>query len=288
VSLPVVFDALGRAGRFAWAVWRKSRRDRVSGEAARLAFFFFLSIFPFLMVVFALTGILAGEVAFSQIMALLDVVAPPEAARVLERFVRQVTNQTRPDVLSLGLLLYLWAGSNIFTTLSEALDAVYDVKQRRSWLRRRLLSVTLMGSAAGFLALAAVSLMTAPRLLREMGVPPLLEVAAWPLAFVSMALLIGLALSLLPSRGQRQARREVWTGALFGAALWCAVTLVFRAYVTNVRNYSATYGIMGAAIVLLLWLYLTALVVLVSGEVAAALETARVGRPRRRQSARAR
>jgi membrane protein len=282
-----LLSGLGRFLRLLYAIWRKSRRDRLGGEAARLAYFFFLSIFPFLMVVFALTGILVGEGAFGQVMALLDVVAPPEAARVLARFVRQVTNQTRPDVLSLGLLLYLWAGSNIFTTLSEALDTVYEVKVRRSWLRRRLLSVTLMGSAAGSLALAAVFFMTAPGLLRGIGVPWRWQAASWPLAFALMALLIGLALSLLPSRDQRQSRREVLAGALVGAGLWCAVTLVFRAYVTNVRNYSATYGIVGAAIVMLLWLHLTALTILVSGEVAVALENGR-GPRRRRQPARPR
>lgn len=282
-----LFSGLGRLARLAFAVWRKSRRDRLGGEAARLAYFFFLSIFPFLMVVGALTGIFGGEGAFGQIMAFLAVVAPPDAARVLERFVRQVTNQTRPDVLSVGLVLYLWAGSNIFTTLSEALDTVYDVKVRRSWLRRRLLSVVLMGSAAGSLALAAVFLVTAPRLLRDIGVPLSWQVASWPLAFAIMALLIGLALALLPSRDQRRARREVLAGALFGAGLWVAVTQVFRAYVINVRNYSATYGIVGAAIIMLLWLYLTALTILVSGEVAMALENGR-GPRRRRQPARPR
>jgi membrane protein len=279
-----VLDPVVRLGRLIWTVWRKSRRDRLSGEAARLAYFFFLSIFPFIMVVFALVGILAGETAFAQVMALLDVIAPPEAARALARFVRQVTNQVRPDVLSLGVLLYLWAGSNIFTTLSEALDTVYEVKVRRSWLRRRLLSVTLMGSAAGFMAVTAVFLMTAPRLLRAVGVPVAWQAVSWPLAFALMALLIGLALSLLPSRDQRRARREVWLGAVVGSGLWCGVTQAFRAYVTNIRNYSATYGIVGAAIILLLWLYLTALAILVSGEVAMALETSRG----RRQPARAR
>lgn len=283
-----ILARIAGAWRLALAVWRKSRRHRLGGEAARLAYFFFLSIFPFMMVLFALTGMLGGDAAFRQAMSILGAVAPPDAERILSRFVLQVTNQPRPDVLSLGLVLSLWTASNIFSALSEALDGVYEAQRRRTWWRRRLLSMVLVGMGAGLLAIGAVFLATAPRLLS--GLPFAFQVLSWPLAFIFMTLLIALVLHFLPSRDQRQARRQVLAGALVGAGMWLLATQVFRAYVTNLRNYSATYGIVGTVIVLLLWLYLTAYTILLGGEVAAALERAppkprRAPRPRVRSQA---
>ncbi|MGH7550879.1 MAG: YihY/virulence factor BrkB family protein [Gemmatimonadota bacterium] len=98
------------------------------------------------------------------------------------------------------------------------------------------------------------------------------DVLRWPLAFVLIVALLCLIYYFLPDRDQRPSRVYVLIGALVGGALWVLTTLGFRLYVANFGSYDRTYGLVGAVIVLLIWMYLTALTVLVGGEVASSLE----------------
>jgi membrane protein len=97
---------------------RQAMDDDIAGESAKAAYYFFLSLFPAIIALFAFTGILGGRQAFDAIMGFLSDAMPGEAANYLGRFVQEITGRERPGMLSLGLLLTVWSASNIFGTLA--------------------------------------------------------------------------------------------------------------------------------------------------------------------------
>jgi membrane protein len=242
--------------------------DNITGEAAKAAYYFFLSLFPMLIVLFAATGLVGGEAAFNRIMAWLDTALPDDAIGQVESVVREITQQRRPGILSVGLLLSIWAASNFFAALGDGLDGMFGVRGRSSWLRKRLKAILLMFVGGALLIAAAVALVAGPQIAGALGLSPLAHWLAWPIAVLTLVALLFLVYYILPALDQAGMRRELLIGAVVGTAVWILATIGFRLYVSHIAAFERTYGVIGGIIVLLLWLYITSLAILLGAEVA--------------------
>lgn len=253
-------------------VVRESAREGFHGEAAKVAFFFFVSLFPMIMVLFALTGILGGEAAFDRIMGLLRATMPAEAAAPIEEVVAEITGDSRPGVLSVGIAVMLWAASNSFNALMMGFDLAWQVRERRRWLSRRLLSLATMAGMLVFLVSGSLVLLLGPEVLRWIGIKELWDVLRWPAVFVMIVGLLWLVYYLLPNLESRPSKRAVLAGALVGTSMWLLATAGFRTYVATFGAFGRAYGVVAGVLVLLIWLYLTALSILVGAKFAAVVE----------------
>jgi len=255
-------------------IFTEAMDDRITGEAAKAAYYFFLSFFPAILALFAFTGLVGGDATFSWIMDKLRTAMPGDAAEILADFVAEISGQSRPGLLSFGIVVALWSASNVFATITDGLNRMYDIEEGRPWWRRRLLAVAALTVALVLLSVGSLLLLAGPEVLADLGLGlgAAVKLVRWPLAFVLLTLMMWLIYYLLPARDQKGAARQTALGAVVGTALWVAVTAGFRLYVSNFGNYDRSYGVVGAIMVLLLWLYLTALSILFGGEVAATLE----------------
>jgi membrane protein len=251
--------------------FRGAIEDNITGEAAKAAYYFFLSLFPMILALFALTGLLGGTAAFEYIMNWLASALPEGATEYLEDFVREITDNRRPDALSLGLLLSVWSASNFFSALGDGLDAMFNVSDRSTWWRKRLKSLLLMVLGGLLLGGGVTALIAGPQLAEAIGLGVIAEWIVWPIAFVLLVALLWLTYYIMPAHDQGAIRGELLAGALAGTVVWLLAAAGFRLYVSNFGSYGTTYGFVGGIIVLLLWLYITALAILFGGEVADAL-----------------
>ena len=245
---------------------------RLNGEAAKTAYYLFLSLFPLLLVAFALTGLAGGHRVFDLIASRLEHAAPRDAARFLEGVVRGVTDSRRPDILSVGIVLALWTGSNIFVALMQGLNRVSEIQERRRWWRRRLIAVGALVASMVLLIVSALLLLAGGRLGAAIGLGRELVLLRYPLTFAMLALLLAVLYSVLPDRDRPPQGSSLAAGAVVGAAVWYLATAGFRFYIEHVKNYDHAYGFVGAVIVLLLWLYLAAYAALFGCEVVAVLD----------------
>ncbi|MCA1792018.1 MAG: YihY/virulence factor BrkB family protein [Thioalkalivibrio sp.] len=259
-------------------VLKKAIADDITGTSARVAYYFFLAIFPAIIALFALTGLVGGDEAFEWIMSLVRRGIPSDAEVMLEQFVGEITGESRPGLLSLGILGVLWAASNSFNGLTIGLNKMYNVDEHRSWWKRRLGALGLLIAAGIALNLGATAILAGPELVRALGLDLGVVYLTWGCVFVVVTGLFWLTYYLLPNADQSSGKMEVLIGAVVGTVVWVLASTLFRAYVANFGSYDATYGVVGGVIVLMLWLYITALAILFGGEVAATLQQRAPGR----------
>lgn len=259
-------------GEGVWRIVLEARDDNLTGEAAKVAYYFFLSIWPLFLGLFAFTGIFGGQPAFEWIMGWITALLPEEPTRFLERYVRELTAESRPDMLSVGILLTFWSGSNIFAALTDGLNVMYDIEEGRSWWKRRAMAVGLLLAASVLLTVGAASILAGQEIIDGLGLSEVYNWARWPVAFLLLTALLWLVYYHLPDRDQGMSLRCVTIGAVVGSTLWVLATTGFRVYVSNWGTYGETYGFVGSILVMLIWLYLSALTILFGGEVAVSLE----------------
>lgn len=259
-------------------IWERTKRvvsgamsDNITGEAAKAAYYFFLSLFPMILAAFALTGFLGGTSAFDTIMGWLQGVMPDAATEYLGEFVREITDERRPEALSLGILLAVWSASNFFAALGDGLDAMFNVRDNANWWKKRLKAIALMLVGGALLWGGAILIIAGPQLASAAGLGPYAHLIAWPLVFLLLVGLLWSTYYIMPAHDQREIRGELLIGAVAGTVVWMLATVLFRLYVANIANFGRTYGFIGGIIVLLLWLYITALSILLGGEVADAV-----------------
>ncbi len=252
------------------------RRDRVTAEAARIAYYSFLSLFPFLLTLFSVTGMVGGEDAFRWIMNQLATALPGEAYRVVEDFVAEVTSSRRPGVLSVSVVLTFFLASNVFAALFDGLNMAYCVQRRRRWWRKRALSLVFLVAALIAMLGSAIALLAGPELGRLAGVPSLASASRWPVIFFVALGMLWLIYYFLPFHDQSRSKRRILVGALVGTTLWAAISILFRLYVRGLSDYTP-YGFVWGGMLLLVWFYLTALSILLGGHVAAELERRAIG-----------
>jgi membrane protein len=264
------------AGSLPKRVAKEFMEDNVAGESAKVAYYAFLALPPAILVTFALLGFFGGSATAEWMTERLQAALPEGAESLVDGFVTQIVHESAPGPFSIGLLLALWAASNVFMALGEALNNTYDVTEDRSWFRRRALAVGVMLAAVLLMLVASVSLIAGPQIAGALNLWGAANLAwtllQWPLAFLFVAAAFFLVYYVLPNRDQGACKPLLFKAALAAAALWLIASFGFRLYVSNFASYSETYGILGAVIVLLLWLYVTGLVVLTGGEIASEME----------------
>lgn len=251
---------------------REALADNLTGESAKAAYYIFLSLFPLILVIFALTGYFGGDQAFQWIMDQIRSQTPPTTAAFLDDVVRQITSNPEAGALGIGLVLTFWSASGSVAALADGLNTVYDVEERRGWLKKRGMALLLLLAVVVLLVGGAVVIVAGPPIIEALGLGVLADILRWPVAAIMIVSLFWILYYFLPNRDQSQAKGKVLIGAVVGALVWLAVTAAFRFYVSNFGNYNKAYGSVGVIIVLMLWLYLTALSILFGGEVAAVLE----------------
>jgi membrane protein len=249
--------------------------DNLLGLSAQTAYYFFFSLFPLLLFVAPVLSLVGNkEETFGLLAAQLQQVVPREASLLIQDVISDVVYaKNAPGLMSVGALLAVWAGSNVFSALIDALNRAYDVEDSRPWWKKKMIAVASV-LVIGLVILTSTVLILggdqlggwiADRLALGSGARTALGYLQIPIGFALLMTIAALSYYFLPNL--RQSKRQVLVGAVFTTVAWTLVTLGFRVYVTNFANYNATYGAIGGVIVLLTWMYFSMLVFLVGGEI---------------------
>ncbi|MEX1296840.1 MAG: YihY/virulence factor BrkB family protein [Candidatus Limnocylindrales bacterium] len=273
---------LGRLRRTAVSFVRESLRDDVLGLSGELAYRWLLALFPLAILIAAISGFAARSLNVEDPTdRLLDAAGtslPPEAAATIRPQLERILGEQESALLSLGLLLSLWAAAAGMKAIIKALNRAYDVPESRPFWRQNLIALGLTLLLGAAVVVSFIGLVTgqvaasdlASTLGLEEAAAAVFEIAPYPLAIGAL----GFASWFLYWRAP--ARRPTWKGAIPGAVFfvpgWIVATILFSFYVANFGSYADTYGALGGVIILLLWFYLTALLLVLGGELNAAIE----------------
>jgi membrane protein len=271
-------------------VIREIREDEVFGRSAQLAYYFLLALFPLLLFLTSVIGLLLGSGTglrhslfnyFSQIL-------PGSAFQLVDSTMYEVTSASSGGKVGFGILAALWAASNGMGAITEALNIAYDVKESRRWWRQRLTAVGLTLLLSVLIISALILVLYGGRLASYLAghygfgevFVIIWKVAQWPISFAFMLLAFALIYYLAPDLHE-QKWAWVTPGSVTGVGLWLVVSFGFRLYLHFFDSYGKTYGTLGAVIVLMLWLYFTGAAILIGGEVNSEIENAaaRAGDP---------
>ncbi len=247
-------------------------RNHTLQMAAALAYYFVLSLFPALIFLSAVVAYLPVPDLLNQALALLAGFLPADAMGLVRRVLADVVSPNKGTFLSLGVLGTLWAASGGFAATIEALNIAYDVRDDRPFWKTRPLAVGL-AFLTGTLLLVALSVMVVgPRFggwlagrvhLSELFVL-LWPYIHWTVAVGSTILAIEALYFLAPNLEQRF--RATLPGAVVAVSCWIGLSYLLGIYFRHFGNFNKTYGTLGAAVALMVWLYWTGFAMLVGAE----------------------
>lgn len=269
--------------RIAHALARSLADDQIPGRAAQMSFYFFLSVFPVLLILMAVLSLFLDSQSLvrATLLERLAFIAPGSIVRLFARLLDHLAGHSTAP-LTWGIPVALWAASSGMVATIRGLNRAYAVSEERAWWKRRLIGLAL--------TLALMLLMAAALLLVAYGVPLaetfaervgggsafLLawQIGQWPVVFAFVLLALDLLYHFAPHRPRV---RWQWArpGTLVAIGLWLATSLGLKIYAANFAHYNLAYGSIGAVILLLLWFYLTSIAILVGAQINAELEPAR-------------
>ena len=254
--------------------------DNCLGLAAELAYYFFLALFPALLFFVALASFLPVSGLMDAVTNSLARVAPNEVLSIVQAQIIAIAHEKNGGLLTLGMLGTIWSTSSGVTAIIDTLNQAYDVQEARPWWRVRLISVGLTVTLALFIVLSFALVVAGPTAAEKVAAAAHLgpafewswKILQWPVVFALVALAVALIYYYAPDVEQEW----IWItpGSVLATMLWLLISLGFKFYVVHFTSYNATYGAIGAVIVLMLWFYVSALAVLVGAELNAEIEHA--------------
>jgi membrane protein len=256
--------------------------------SAALSYYFFLALFPGLIVLSALLGSIFTTDLFGWVLVTMGRLLPPETMQVVFSVLADVLSAHRRAWFSLGMLGMLWVATAAFDALIEALNIAYDLKDDRPMWKTRLLALGLAGICGGLFLSALSIILVGPRfgewLAARLDIPHTFA-ALWPLLHWTIAIgFTVLAVELLYFLAPRVKPRFVETlpGAVLTVGSWLGLSSLLGIYFRHFANYSRTYGTLGGFIAFMTWLQWTSFVMLVGAEINAELTKARKAKSRDR------
>jgi membrane protein len=254
-------------------LWDKLFEDEVFGRAAQLAYYWLFSLFPLLIFLTALLAYLPIRHKTDAWLNVISNLLPVEAYMLVDQTVNQIISNRRSGLLSFSILVVIWASSSGMEAIIGSLNKAYGATASRAYWREKLLAIGLTLGLAVFVLLALMLIFfgenIGSRLSEHFGLGALFQtifgIVLWPV--VSFLILIGVDLIYYSAPNIRQQWRWFTPGAVFAVVGWLLISFGFRYYVSRFGNYNATYGALGGVMVLMLWFYLTGVVILVGGEI---------------------
>jgi membrane protein len=255
-------------------------KDNCLGMAAQLAYYFFFALFPALLFLVALASYFPVETLIDDILARLGRFAPPEVLAIITDQIRKISEGESGGLLTAGMLITIWSSSAAMTAIIDTLNNAYGIQEGRPWWAVRLRAVALTIGVSLFIlvsfALIIIGPTMAERLANQLYLGPVFEwtwkILQWPLVFALASIGIAMVYYYAPDAEQDW----VWLtpGSVFATTLWLLASLGFKYYVANLGNYTETYGVIGGFMVLMLWFYISGLVILIGAEMNAEIEHA--------------
>ncbi len=258
----------------------ETRDDDGLGLAAQLAYYFFLALFPALLFLVSLASLFSDGALIERLVGLLAGIAPEAVVEIIREQLVKLSQVDSTGVLTFGVAAAVWSSSAAMVGLIDALNRAYDVEDARPWWKQRLLAIGLTLGVAAFILVATALVLSGPELGRWaaglFGLGAAFEwtwtLLQWPLSFALIATAFALIYYFAPDVEQDL----IWLtpGSVLATLLWLLGSYAFRYYVVNFGSYNATYGTIGGVMVLMLWLYLSGLVVIIGAELNSEIEHA--------------
>jgi len=255
---------------------KKIGQDELSTRSSALSYYFLLSLFPMLLFLISLLGIFAGSASQFRdtILAGLARVAPGSASSLIQNVLSEIIKSSSGVKLAAGILGALWAASGGIGAVVTSLNTIYRTNETRPWWKQKVTVVGLTLALAALIIVALVLVLYGGKIgelvASHVGLGSAFsftwKVLQWPVAFAAMFLSYSIIYYFGPDLAER---KWYWVtpGAVAGVGLWLLASVGFRIYLHFFNSYSAMYGSLGAAVILMLWLYITGFAILIGGEV---------------------
>jgi membrane protein len=258
--------------------WREAKADQVPLLAAGVAFFGFLALFPGIVAVVLIWGLVADPAQMAAQTSAVTASLPADARSIVATQVQTLTSTPRAALgwgTLLTVLLALWSASGGMNQLVTAITVAYDEKVKRGFVTQRGLALALTVGAVVFLGVVLALVGAAPVVFSAVGLTGplrwLAEILRWVLVAVVVLVVLAILYRVAPDRDSPKLR-WVSVGALTATVLWLVASAGFSLYVSMFGNYAKTYGALAGVVVLMLWLWITSYAVLLGAEINAESE----------------
>ena len=261
-----------------WRTYQQIDEDRLLAIAAGVVFFGLLAVFPAVTALVSCYGLFANPSTISANLQTLALMLPEGSFQIVQDQIARVLAKGNTELgatFLFGLALAIWSANAGVKAIIDALNVVYDEREKRSFLRLNLLSLAFTTGGIAALLLMVGAVVAFPLALDYLGLAPksqfIVSLARWPLLFLVLVTALAILYRFGPSR--RAARWE-WlsVGTLTAALLWIVGSSLFSWILSNFGNYSATYGSLGAAIGLMMWMWMSVIIVLCGAELNSEIE----------------
>jgi membrane protein len=249
------------------ALWTKIERGDLLDYAGSVAFSALLSVFPFLIFAVSLASLVIDPERLGALVEDVRRAMPAQAADVVIARLHALASGPSGGIATLGAMVTIWSASGTVTALIAAFDRAWEVRESRPfWKTRGLAVLVTLAGAVFFVAAAALALVT-PAVAGALGHPlgDIVVWLRWPAAAILMLLILACLYHVLPDVDRDF--RLVTPGSVTAVVAWILASLGFSLYTSHFGRYELVYGALGGAIVLILWMWLSALAILLGAEV---------------------
>ena len=264
-------------------VTRDALKNELFERASGLAFDFLFALFPLLFILLAIFNLFAShslQLRISLLAYFADLL-PTLAFQLLNRTAAELAASHTAEKLFVGILLGLWFCTGLVSSIISSLNAAFRVEETRSWFKVRAISLILTLAISSLILSALAIVLLGGDLVGWFGTQTQMGYVAvsiwkglqWPTALLFVIVSYGLIYHFGPNLPGKE-WQWITPGSVFAATLWMTASLGFRIYLQFVNNYTVVFGSLGAAAILLVWLYVTGLAFLIGGEINATIERA--------------
>ncbi|HEY2248270.1 MAG TPA: YihY/virulence factor BrkB family protein [Bradyrhizobium sp.] len=258
--------------------YQRIDRDRILATAAGVVFYGLLAIFPAVTALVSSYGLFADPSTIVDNLQTLALMLPDGSFAIVQDEIGRVLakhDSALGMTFIFGLLLAVWSANAGMKAIIDALNVAYETEERRSWIRLNLISIAFTVAALAAILVMVAAVILVPLLITRLGLDHRAELLVQVLRWPALAVVLLAALFVLYRYGASRSPpgwRWLGIGAVVAAALWLIGSSLLSWYLSNFANYTATYGSLGAAIGLMTWMWMSAIIILVGAELNSEIE----------------